>query len=108
CMTSYKEKEKPQGAGNSNPKSDPKHIFDNITLSIVDTLLDNPTIPYNKKQLAEAAKVSRAALHKRFPTLVADGIIKEKEVGSVGKYWQLNEDSRLVNAMAETLHRNSD
>ncbi|MDY6769524.1 MAG: Lrp/AsnC family transcriptional regulator, partial [Candidatus Nanohaloarchaea archaeon] len=52
-----------------------EYLLDDVTMKIVDTLLDNPAIPYNKSQLAEAADVSRDALYRRWDTLVERGIL---------------------------------
>ncbi|MDY6789531.1 MAG: Lrp/AsnC family transcriptional regulator [Candidatus Nanohaloarchaea archaeon] len=78
-------------------------ILDEITVQIVETLLDNPKIPYNKKQLAEAADISRDALYRRWKTLIAFGILGSSEVGSGKDYWQLNQDSEIVEAIAKII-----
>lgn len=81
-----------------------KYIFDDITLEIVDTLLDNPSIPYNKNQLAEAAGVSRDALYRRWEALIANNILKKSDVGSKGEYWELDESSETVKSIVRILH----
>lgn len=81
-----------------------KHILDDITLKIVDTLLDNPSIPYNKNQLAEAAEVSRDALYRRWDAIITHNILKKADIGAEGDYWELNQDSDTVEAIARILH----
>lgn len=80
------------------------YLLDDVSTTIVDTLLDNPAIPYNKSQLADAADVSRDALYRRWDTLVERGILKKSDVGAKGTYWELNEDSDVVEAIARILH----
>ena len=87
-----------------NKKKNPEYIFDKVTLKIVDTLLDNPSIPYNKNQLAEAADISRDALYRRWDVLLEYSILKKSEVGSSGDYWELDQNSDTVEAIARILH----
>jgi len=81
-----------------------KYILDDVTLKIVDMLLDNPAVPYNKNQLAENAGVSRDALYRRWDALIEHGIVKKSDVGSKGDYWELNEASDTVEAIAKIIH----
>lgn len=81
-----------------------KYILDDVTVKIVDTLLDNPAIPYNKNQLAEAANVSRDALYRRWDSLLEHNILKKSDIGAKGDYWELNEDSDTVEAITRILH----
>lgn len=85
-------------------RKDLEYIFDDVTLKIVDTLLDNPAIPYNKNQLAEAAEISRDALYRRWDALIAFNILKKSDVGSKADYWELDENSETVEAIARILH----
>lgn len=82
----------------------PPHIIDEVTLRIMDTLLDNPTIPFNKSQLADAAGVSRDALYRRWDVFLEYDIIKEADVGAGGTYWTLNADADIVDALARIIH----
>lgn len=88
-----------------NKEKRAQYILDEITVKIVDTLLDNPTIPYNKNQLAEAADVSRDALYRRWEALRENNIVKKSEVKSGGDYWELDGSSETVEAIAKILHQ---
>lgn len=81
-----------------------KYILDDVTAKIVDLLLDNPSIPYSKTQLAEAAGISRDALYRRWDALRKNNIIKKAEVESETDYWELNQDSKKVEAIAQLMH----
>ena len=81
-----------------------KYILDDVTVKVVDTLLDNPSIPYSKSQLAEAADISRDALYRRWDALVENNIVKKSDVESGGDYWELDQDSEKVEAIAKLLH----
>ncbi|MFB6208899.1 MAG: hypothetical protein ABEJ56_02040 [Candidatus Nanohaloarchaea archaeon] len=85
---------------------DLEYILDKVTLKVVDTLLDNPAIPYNKNQMAEASGVSRDALYRRWDSLVSQNIVKESDVGSGEKYWELDESSETVGALSRIIHEN--
>lgn len=85
----------------------PQFILDDITLRIVQTLLDNPLIPYTKTQLADAADVSRDALYRRWDELQSYDILERAESESGGDYWRLNQDSDAVRAIATLLHQQS-
>lgn len=45
-------------------------IIDRITEKIMRVLIETPSIPYNKKALAEKAGVSREALYMRWDSMV--------------------------------------
>ena len=81
-----------------------KYILDDVTVKIVDTLLDNPAIPYSKTQLAEASDISRDALYRRWDSLVRNNIVKKSNVESSGDYWELDQDSEKVEAIARLMH----
>lgn len=81
-----------------------KYILDDVTVKVVDTLLDNPSIPYSKSQLAEAADISRDALYRRWDALVENNIVKKSDVESGGDYWELDQGSEKVEAIAKLLH----
>jgi response regulator of citrate/malate metabolism len=80
-------------------------LLDDITIKIVDTLLENPTIPYTKTQLADAAGISRDALYRRWNDLQAYDIIQRAEDETGGDYWTLNQEADAVKALATLLHR---
>lgn len=81
-----------------------KYILDDVTVKVVGTLLDNPSIPYSKSQLAEAADISRDALYRRWDALIENDIVKKSDVESGGDYWELDQDSEKVEAIAKLLH----
>jgi response regulator of citrate/malate metabolism len=81
-----------------------KYILDDMTVKVVDTLLDNPSIPYSKSQLAEAAGISRDALYRRWDALIENDIVKKSNINSGGDYWELDQDSEKVEAIAKLLH----
>ncbi|MFC5133488.1 MULTISPECIES: Lrp/AsnC family transcriptional regulator [Haloferacaceae] len=80
-------------------------LLDNITIKIVETLLENPTIPYTKTQLADAADISRDALYRRWNDLQAYDIIQRAEDETGGDYWTLNQEADAVKALATLIHR---
>lgn len=86
------------------PRDDGQYLIDDITLKIVDALLDNPTVPFNKSQLAKAAGVSRDALYRRWDTLVTYDIVEQADVGASDTYWTLNPDADAVDALARLIH----
>lgn len=78
-------------------------IFDESSLKILTTLLENPKITYNKTQLAEQSNVSRDALYRRFPTLKEKGIVIDSSAPGESSFYQLNTESELVNSIGKTL-----
>ncbi|MDY6789016.1 MAG: hypothetical protein SVV03_03555 [Candidatus Nanohaloarchaea archaeon] len=82
----------------------PDKIVDGVTVQVVNALLDNPTVPFNKSQLAEAAGVSRDALYRRWDAFVGYGIVEKADVASGKAYWTLNSDSDTVDALARIIH----
>jgi len=80
-------------------------LLDDITIKIVETLLENPTIPYTKTQLADAAGISRDALYRRWNDLQANDIIQRAEDETGGDYWTLNQEADAVKALATLIHR---
>lgn len=83
-------------------------LVDSVTKRIVHTLIQNPTIAYNKSQLIEASDVSRSAFYKRFKELRGRGVIKPAEVEAGHQYWTLNSDSDAANALATLLYPEGD
>ena len=79
-------------------------LVDDITARIVRTLIENPTISYNKSQLIEAADVSRTAFYNRFNQLKDRDIIETAHVASGHKYWKLNPDSDAADALSVLLY----
>lgn len=80
-------------------------LVDDVTRAIVTTLLDNPTIPYTKTQLAEAAEISRDALYRHWDDLQAYNIIQRADNETGGDYWTLNQQSEAVKALATLIQR---
>lgn len=85
-------------------KGEASYMLDDVTEKIVRVLLENPAIPYNKSQLAEAAGVSRNALYRRWETLEAYDLVEEAEVGSKETYWTLNADAAAADALTRLLY----
>ena len=83
-------------------------ILDEITAKIVQLLIENPTIYYNKSQIARHADVSRDALYNRLDALLAHGVLKEVEVGNEHTHYKLNQDSPSTNAIAQLLYPEGD
>lgn len=79
-------------------------MLDDVTEKIVRVLLENPAIPYNKSQLAEAAGVSRNALYRRWGTLQRYELVEEADVGAKGTYWTLDADSPAADALTRLLY----
>lgn len=80
-------------------------LLDDITFKIVETLLENPTIPYTKTQLADAADISRDALYRRWNDLQSYDIVQRAENETGGDYWTLNQQADAVKALATLIHR---
>lgn len=74
-------------------------LLDDITIKIVTTLLENPTIPYTKTQLADAAEISRDALYRRWNDLQEHEIIQRADNEDGRDYWTLNQQSDAVKAL---------
>ena len=83
--------------------TDPIYIVDEVTYKVANVLLDNPKVPYNKSQLAEAAGVSREALYRRWETFQETGLIERAEVGSNSEYWTLNPDSQISENLSQIM-----
>lgn len=83
-------------------------MVDEITARIMRTLIENPTISYNKSQLIEAANVSRSAFYKRFEALSECGVIEQADIAAGHEYWTLNSDSEIADALATILYPKGD
>lgn len=70
---------------------------------IMDVLLDHPNVGYSKKDLAEAAGISRSALYNAWGTLEDNDIIKEKEKYGGTTLYRLNPDSEMVNHLGRLI-----
>lgn len=79
-------------------------VLDTVTAKVLNVLIQHPTIPYNKSQLAEQADVSRDALYDRWDTYIKLGMIQEAEIGGNRTYWTLNPDSEIVDGVARILY----
>ncbi|MFB6292048.1 MAG: winged helix-turn-helix domain-containing protein [Candidatus Nanohaloarchaea archaeon] len=70
---------------------------------VLDVLLDHPNVGYSKKELAEAAEISRSSLYRIWPTLEKNGIVvEEKRYGNTVLY-SLNVESELVNHLGRII-----
>lgn len=70
---------------------------------VLDVLLDHPNVGYSKKELAEAAGISRSALYNIWNTLESNGIVKEKKKYGGTTLYRLNPDSDLVNHLGRLI-----
>jgi len=70
---------------------------------IMDVLLDHPNVGYSKKELAEAAGISRSALYNSWDTLEENEIVKEKKKYGGTTLYRLNPDSELVNYLGRII-----
>ncbi|MDY6777793.1 MAG: winged helix-turn-helix domain-containing protein [Candidatus Nanohaloarchaea archaeon] len=83
--------------------SERDYILDPVTRKVVEVLLENPDVPYNKSSLAEEAGVSRDALYRRWDTLMDMGIVEEVTMGSEASYYSLHGESEAVEAIQKLL-----
>lgn len=74
-----------------------REVFGNSPkVKVLDTLIENPKLDYSKKELAEAAGISKSTLYKLWDELEGEGIVEEtRKIGNATLY-KLNEDSRIV------------
>ncbi|PSG98537.1 MAG: hypothetical protein BRC29_00230 [Nanohaloarchaea archaeon SW_7_43_1] len=70
---------------------------------IMDVLLDHPNVGYSKKELAEAAGISRSALYNSWDTLEENKIVKKKKKYGGTTLYRLNPDSDLVNHLGRII-----
>jgi len=70
---------------------------------ILDVLLDHPNVGYSKKELAEAAGISRSALYNSWDALEENEIVKEKKKYGGTTLYRLNPDSELVNHLGKII-----
>lgn len=70
---------------------------------ILDVLLDHPNVGYSKKELAEAAGISRSALYNAWDTLENNGIVIEKKKYGGTTLYRLNSDSEMVNHLGKLM-----
>ena len=83
-------------------------VLDSVTAKVVDLLIQNPTIHYNKSQIARHAEVSRDAVYDRLDALLEYGIIEEADVDMERTHYELNPDSQAANAIAQLLYPEGD
>lgn len=78
-----------------------REVFgDSPMVKILDVLLENPKLDYSKKELAEAAGISKSTLYKLWDKLEEGRIVeKTRKIGNATLY-KLNEDSRVVQELA--------
>ena len=70
---------------------------------ILDVLLDHPNVGYSKKELAEAAGISRSALYNAWPALERYEIVIEKKKYGGTTLYRLNSDSEIVNQLGKII-----
>ena len=70
---------------------------------IMDVLLDHPNVGYSKKELAEAAGISRSALYNSWETLEENKIVREKKKYGGTTLYRLNPDSDLANHLGRII-----
>lgn len=70
---------------------------------IMDVLLDHPNVGYSKKDLAEAAGISRSALYNHWDLLVENEIVVEKKKYGGTTLYRLNSNSELVNHLGRII-----
>lgn len=70
---------------------------------VMDLLLDHPNVGYSKKELAEAAGISRSALYNVWGALEENDIIREKEKYGGTTLYRLNPESEIVNHLGRLI-----
>ena len=74
-----------------------REIFGNSPkVKVLDTLIENPNLDYSKKELAEAAGISKSTLYKLWDELEEEGIVVETRKIGNATLFKLNEDSKIV------------
>ena len=79
-----------------------REIFgDSPKVKVLDVLIGNPNLDYSKKELAEAAEISKNTLYKLWDELVEKKMVKKtRKIGNATLY-KLNEDSKIVKELVE-------
>ncbi len=74
-----------------------RRVFgDSPKVKVLDTLIENPKLDYSKKELAEAAGISKSTLYRLWDELEEEGLVEEtRKIGNATLY-KLNEDSAVV------------
>ena len=70
---------------------------------ILNVLLDHPNVGYSKKELAEAAGISRSALYNAWDTLEKNEIVIEKKKYGGTTLYRLNPNSEIVNHLGKLI-----
>ena len=83
-------------------------ILDEATAKIVRMAIENPTIYYNKSQLARHAGVSRETVYDRLDALLDYGVLEEADVQMQTTHYKLNPDSKAADAISRLLYREDD
>jgi len=83
----------------------PHHFLDSVTKEIVEVLLENPTMPYSKTSLADAADISKDALYRRWDDFKEVGLVEQADVESKTEHWRLNSDSSIANNLGSILYQ---
>lgn len=90
-------------ADNLNTVSEPESMYLDLLgknpeamLKIIDTLLDHPTYPYNKKELGEVNDISPSTVYKYWDKLEKYDIVEVDKVQGGTKLYTLNDDNMIV------------
>ena len=83
-------------------------VLDQATAQIVELVLENPGIHYNKSQLARHAEVSRETVYDRLEALLTYGVLEEADVQIQTTHYKLNPDADATNAFAQLLYPEGD
>ncbi|MDY6773660.1 MAG: hypothetical protein SVS85_00545 [Candidatus Nanohaloarchaea archaeon] len=93
-----------------NPRIGVVHMEENPLLSVfgtkavlkmADVLLDHPSADYSKKELAEAADISEASVHRNWEAIEKSGLVrKTRSFGNTDLY-ALNQDSEVMKKLLE-------
>src|SRR3989338_827967 len=68
---------------------------------LVDAFIEGIDLDYSKKDIGEAAELSKAAVFKHWPKLVKYGLIKPTRRYGKAKLFTLDRESRLVKALLQ-------
>lgn len=83
-------------------------ILDEATAKMVKLAIENPTISYNKSQLARHAGVSRETVYDRLEALLDYGVLKEADVQIETTHYKLNSDSEIANFFSKVIYHEVD
>jgi DNA-binding transcriptional ArsR family regulator len=78
-------------------------VLNSTVESVLDVLLDHPNVGYSKKDLAEAAGISRSALYDNWSILEENKLVVEKKKYGGTTLYRLNPDSEIVNYLGRII-----